>query len=72
MMKVILRLYDKGRQLIAAGIPVGRVTESGLYEKLIKMKYDIPNDKPEIFDDYLKEIDQVMDGLLQTGTAAAR
>ena len=72
MMKVILRLYDKGRQLIAAGIPVGRVTESGLYEKLIKMKYDIPNDKPEIFDDYLKEIDQVMDGLLQTGTTAAR
>ncbi len=72
MMKVILRLYDKGRQLIAAGIPVGRVTESGLYEKLIKMKYDIPNDKPGIFDDYLKEIDQVMDGLLQTGTAAAR
>ena len=67
MMKVILHLYDKGRQLITAGVPVGRVSESGLYEKLIKIKYDVPNSKPELFDDYLAEIDKVMDGLLQNG-----
>ena len=70
MMKVILHLYDKGRKLIAAGIPVNRVSESGLYEKLIKIKYDVPNDKPELFDDYLAQIDQVMDGLLQNGAPA--
>ena len=67
MMKVILHLYDKGRQLIAAGVPVARVSESGLYEKLIKIKYDVPNDKLEMLDDYLVEIDRVMDGLLQKG-----
>ena len=70
MMKVILHLYDKGRQLIAAGIPVGRVSESGLYEKLIKIKYDVPNDQPELFDDYLAEIDKVMDSLLQSQAPA--
>ncbi|MCI8361108.1 MAG: V-type ATP synthase subunit A, partial [Clostridiales bacterium] len=65
MMRVVLHLYDKGRQLIAAGLPAARISESGLYEKLIKIKYDVPNDKPELFDDYLADIDRVMDGLLQ-------
>ncbi len=61
MMQVILHLYDRGRALIATGVPVARVSETGLYEKLIKIKYDIPNKNPEMFKDYLAEIDRTMD-----------
>ncbi|MEG0304813.1 MAG: V-type ATP synthase subunit A [Oscillospiraceae bacterium] len=56
MMKIIMFLYDKAQELIAQDIPVRKLSEAGMFEKLIKMKYDIPNDKPELFDDYYKEI----------------
>lgn len=63
MMKTILHLYEKGKTLIAAGKPVSGISKSGILEKLIKMKYDIPNDKPEMFDEYISEIDSVINSL---------
>ena len=49
MMGTILTLYDNCKQVIALGIPASTVVGTGLFEKVIKMKYDIPNDKPEMF-----------------------
>jgi V/A-type H+-transporting ATPase subunit A len=65
MMKTILHLYDRVKDLLELNIPVSRVAEAGLYEKLIKMKYEIPNAKPELFDDYNAEIDSTIDALLK-------
>ncbi|MEE0266002.1 MAG: V-type ATP synthase subunit A [Acutalibacteraceae bacterium] len=58
MMKTILHLYEKTKHLVTANIPISRVLELGLFDKLVKMKYDIPNNKLEMFDDYIKEIDE--------------
>ncbi len=66
MMKTILHLHKKAKHLISAAIPISRVLELGLFDKLTKMKYDIPNDKPEMFDAYLKEIDQAIDSLTES------
>ena len=66
MMKTILHLHKKAKHLITAAIPISRVLELGLFDKLTKMKYDIPNDKPEMFDAYLKEIDQAIDSLTES------
>lgn len=66
MMKIILHLEDKARQLILASIPISRISEMGLFDKLTKMKYDVPNDKLELFDDYIAEIDKVFDGILKS------
>lgn len=60
MMKVILHLYQKSKQLISASIPISGIMKTGLFDKLVKMKYDIPNNKPEMFEDYLKEIDSTL------------
>lgn len=65
MMKVILHLYKKSKQLISAAIPISRIIELGLFDKLIKMKYDIPNNKLEMFDDYIKDIDNSFAELLK-------
>ena len=64
MMKVIIYLYKKSKQLVAASVPISGITNSGLFDKLIKMKYDIPNNKLEMFDDYIAEIDKVMAGIM--------
>ena len=58
MMKTTLHLYDRTKHLVSANIPISRVLEQGLFDKLLKMKYDIPNDKLEMFDDYIREIDE--------------
>lgn len=63
MMKTILHLNKQAKKLIAASIPISRISELGLFEKLVKMKYDIPNDKLELFDDYCKEIDEKLAAL---------
>ena len=63
MMKVILHLNFKAKQLISSMIPISRIIEKGLFDKLTKMKYDIPNDRFEMFDDYIKEIDEELASL---------
>jgi V/A-type H+-transporting ATPase subunit A len=57
MMEIILLLFHRSKELVAANIPISRVLETGLFDKIVKIKYDIPNDKPEMFDDYKKDIE---------------
>lgn len=56
MMKVILLLYHKSLDAVNKGVPLSQIEAYGLFDKLIKMKYDIPNDKLSMFDDYVNEI----------------
>ena len=65
MMRTILHLFDRAKELISRNIPISRITEAGLYDKLIKMKYDVPNDKPEMFEDYIAEIDGVVNSCIK-------
>jgi len=63
MMRVILYLHESARALAAAGVPLGRILETGLFDKAVKMKYDVPNSQPERFDDYMTEIQDTMRAL---------
>ena len=63
MMKIIIKLYHGAGEAIKKGVLFSEIVKTGIFDKLIKIKYDIPNDKPEMFDDYEKEIDQLIEGL---------
>jgi V/A-type H+-transporting ATPase subunit A len=65
MMKVILHLYNKCKEIVARQIPLSRITATGLFEKLIKMKYAVPNDKIEMLEDYMKDIDSQTSSILR-------
>ncbi len=65
MMKVILHLHNRAREVVAREIPISKIIALGLFDKLAKMKYDIPNNRLDMFDDYLAEIDEKLDALLQ-------
>lgn len=60
MMRVILYLYHKCQQIVALQVPIGRLLETGLFDKLTKMKYDVPNDRLDLLDAYLTEIDNAL------------
>ena len=59
-MHVILHLYHKCRQIIALQVPMSKLISTGLFDKLVKMKYDVPNDKLYMLDDYIGEIDKTL------------
>ena len=61
MMQVILHLYDKSKEVIAREIPISKLLATGIFDKLAKIKYDIPNNRLDMFDSYLKEIDEKID-----------
>ena len=65
MMQVILHLYEKSGALVARQIPISKLMRLGLFDKLVKMKYDIPNDQLQKFDEYTAEIDQKTSELLR-------
>lgn len=64
MMQVILHLYDKSKEVISKEIPISKLLATGIFDKLTKIKYDIPNNKLEMFDGYNKEIDEKIDKIL--------
>ena len=57
MMRLILQLYHKAKRVVALQVPISQITATGLFDKLSKMKYDIPNDDFSLFDEYSKEIE---------------
>ena len=61
MMSTILHLHARAKQLVANSIPISRIIEQGLFNKLTKMKYDVPNDRLDMFDEYNREIDETID-----------
>ena len=70
MMRAILHLYDKASALSAAGVPVSDMTAAGLFDRLVKAKYEIPNDKPELFGEYEKDMDGICEKLLAARAGA--
>lgn len=66
MMDIILYLNEKCKQLIALNLPISALKEQGIFERIIAIKYDVPNDKLELFDDYKKEVDAFYDTVMQT------
>ena len=66
MMKVILHLNKKSKQLIDASIPINRIKETGIFDYLVKMKYDVPNNNLELFNDYIKKINEVFEKVLRS------
>lgn len=57
MLELIKLLYQRGRQAIMMGIPIGLVRNDDLYSSVIKMKYTIPNDDLRGMGRLTKEID---------------
>lgn len=60
MMHVILYLYHRCAELIATQVPVSQIIELKLFDRLVQIKYDVPNDRLDMFDNYYKEIDAAL------------
>ena len=60
MMQMILRLYDGAKAAVDRAVPLSQFTATGIFDALVKMKYEVPNDDLSKFDDYTAMIDRAI------------
>lgn len=60
MLKVIQYLYEACKPLVAKHIPVSLILKTGIFEEVIKMKYDVPNNNIALLDTYFDKIDTAL------------
>ena len=65
MMETILYLYEKSKALINRGMPVSVLKEDNIFERIISIKYDVPNNELDRFDQYKQDIDTFYDKVLE-------
>jgi V/A-type H+-transporting ATPase subunit A len=61
MMDSILRLYEKTTRLVSLGIPVSVIRKSGVFEELIRIKYNISNEDTGAFDELNMKLETRLD-----------
>ncbi len=61
MMDSILRFYEKATKLVSLGIPVSVIRKSGVFEELIRIKYNISNEDPGAFDQLNMKLEKRLD-----------
>ncbi len=65
MMDVILYLYKKSRSLISMGMPMSVLKEDPIFDKVIAIKYDVPNDRLDLLDGYKQQIDAFYENVVE-------
>ena len=65
MMEIILYLYRKSRSLISMGMPMSVLKEDPIFDQVIALKYDVPNDNLALLDEYKTKIDTFYEGVIE-------
>lgn len=65
MMKLIIYLYEKSKELIDLGLPMSVLRQEDIFDKVISIKYDVKNEELEKLDDYIDMIDKFYKNLYE-------
>ena len=65
MMDLILYLNTKAKALVTMGMPMSILKESNIFDRIISVKYDVPNDNLQLLDQYLTDIDAFHDRIME-------
>ena len=65
MMEVILYLYQKSKELIVMGMPMSILKEDNIFERVISIKYTVPNKNIKRLDRFFIDIDEFYNKVLE-------
>ncbi len=65
MMDTILYLYKQARTLVTMGHPMSVLKAENIFDRIIAIKYDVPNDRLEMFAQYRRDIDSFYQRVLE-------
>ncbi len=61
MLTIVLTFYRKGMANIKKGATLVRVKRIKVYPEIVRMKSDVPNDRPELLDELQRKLDRALD-----------
>jgi V/A-type H+-transporting ATPase subunit A len=65
MLKVIDNFYKLAKEAVKVGVPISVIKTSELFYRIIKMKYEIPNDYGDKFDLLMEDINEYFSNLIR-------
>ncbi|GHU62204.1 V-type ATP synthase alpha chain [Clostridia bacterium] len=65
MMDIILHLYKRSKSLVTMGMPISILKERNIFEQIIAIKYEVPNDHLEQLEHYRKDIDTFYEHIME-------
>jgi len=63
LLKIILGIYRKGRDLVQAGIPVKEIAALEAVSEVVRLKSDVPNNQPGLIDEFGERLAQGFESL---------
>lgn len=66
MMDIILYLFNRSKSLVTLGHPVSVLKKNDIFERVISIKYDVPNNRLDLLDAYYKDIDVFYENIIET------
>ena len=62
---ILSECFELAKKALADGNAYDKILSLGWSDKIVKVKYDIPNDKPEMFEQYTQQMTADFDGLTE-------
>ncbi|MDO6353630.1 V-type ATP synthase subunit A [Caloramator sp. CAR-1] len=66
MLRMIKLFYDKALFAIKKGVPIGKIRQMKGYSEILKMKYSIPNEYKDEFDNLQRDIEEEFSQILKS------
>lgn len=65
MMDIILYLYDESQKIVARAVPISQLIKTGVFDSVIRLKFEIKEDDESVFETKKKEIDEAFSAVIE-------
>ena len=65
MMDIILYLYDEAQKIVARAVPISQLIKTGVFDSVIRLKFEIKEDDESVFETKKKEIDEAFSAVVE-------
>lgn len=65
MMDIILYLYDEAQKIVARAVPISQLIKTGVFDSVIRLKFEIKEDDESVFETKKKEIDEAFSAVIE-------
>ena len=65
MMDIILYLYDEAQKIVARAVPISQLKKTGVFDSVIRLKFEIKEDDESVFETKKKEIDEAFSAVIE-------
>ncbi len=66
MLKIIITFYEDARKIVEKGVPIFKITQLPIVTEIMRMKGEVPNDNPQLLDEYYLRVKESLSRLKES------